>query len=100
MKSELFNQYASAIAELSGIDKSDIFLKTKRREVSDCRHLLYYMCKKSMINISYIRKYMKDNGYETESYPVSYGIKSVKNKVDKDPHYSSIVSKIESQVNF
>lgn len=100
MKSELFNQYAIAISEISGVETSDLFSKTKERSVTDARHLLYYMCSNRMMKLSHIRKHMKDNGYETGFFPISYGIKAVKKKLESDPDYVSIVNIIEKSINF
>lgn len=35
MKSDIFNQYASTIADMSGIDKEDLFSKNKTRTISE-----------------------------------------------------------------
>ena len=98
MKSDIFNQYAETIADMSGIDKADLFSKNKTRTISEARHLLYYMCNKRMIAVSYIKKYMEDNGYVVGFYPIIYGIKMAKKRVDKDPDYVSLVSKIDRSI--
>jgi hypothetical protein len=100
MKSDIFNQYADAIADRSGISVEALFSKNKTRVVSEARHMLYYMCNKRMIPVSYIKKYMEDHGYKTGFYPISYGIKMVKKKIDSDPDYSSLISSIDSGIYF
>lgn len=100
MKSDLFNQYVAAVCDLSGIEPTALFSKNKTRIISDARHLLYYMCSKRMMPVSYIKRYMKDNGYDTEGFVVSYGIKSVQKKIEKDPDYTSIVESIEKNIHF
>ena len=44
MKKKVFNYYADNIAELFGLNKKDIFTKTKSRDVVDARYMLYYLC--------------------------------------------------------
>ena len=99
MKSDLFNKYAAAISDISGIRTSDIFSKNKARAVADARNLLYYMCKKRMMTPAYIRKYMSDKGYDTGFFPIAYGIKSVEKKLDSDPDYNSIVELVDKKVH-
>ena len=98
MKSEIFNQYASTISDMSGIDKDKLFSKNKTRTISEARHLLYYLCNNRMIAVSYIKKYMEDNGYKVGFYPIIYGIKMAKQRVEKDPDYASLLSKINKRV--
>mgnify|MGYP001159164649 CR=1 FL=1 len=98
MKSDIFNQYAETIADMSGIDKADLFSKNKTRTISEARHLLYYLCNKRMIAVSYIKKYMEDNGYKVGFFPITYGIKTAKQRVEKDPDYLSLISKIDRSI--
>lgn len=98
MKSDIFNQYAEIISDMSGINKDDLFSKNKTRTISEARHLLYYLCNKRMIAVSYIKKYMEDNGYKIGFFPITYGIKTAKQRVEKDPDYASLISKIDSSI--
>jgi len=98
MKSDIFNQYAEIIADMSGINKDDLFSKNKTRTISEARHLLYYLCNKRMIAVSYIKKYMEDNGYKVGFFPITYGIKTAKQRVEKDPDCASLISKIDSSI--
>jgi chromosomal replication initiation ATPase DnaA len=83
---------------MSGINKDDLFSKNKTRTISEARHLLYYLCNKRMIAVSYIKKYMEDNGYKIGFFPITYGIKTAKQRVEKDPDYASLISKIDSSI--
>ena len=98
MKSDIFNQYASTIADMSGINKDDLFSKNKTRMIAEARHLLYYLCNRRMIAVSFIKKYMEDNGYTVGFYPITYGIKMAKQRVEKDPDYASLISKIDKRI--
>jgi hypothetical protein len=38
MKKQIFNQYAQKIADLFGVDKQELFVKSKKRDLVDARH--------------------------------------------------------------
>lgn len=95
MKNEIFNDYVERIVGLYKIPKEDIFSKNKRMDVVDARHLLYYLCSKRKIQISYIQRYMKMNGYVIGHSSVIHGIKSVETKVNEDSDYKQIINKIK-----
>jgi chromosomal replication initiation ATPase DnaA len=95
MKNEIFNDYVERIVGLYKIPKEEIFSKNKRMDVVDARHLLYYLCSKRKIQISYIQRYMKMNGYVIGHSSVIHGIKSVEVKVNEDPDYKQIINKIK-----
>lgn len=100
MKSDLFNQYVTAISDMSGVHPADLFSKNKTRAISDARHILYYVCNKRNMPASYIRKYMSDNGYDIGFHPIAYGIKCVEKKIELDPDYRSIIESVEKSVHF
>ena len=99
MKQELFNQYAEAIAENCGVDKEDIFSKTKKREVVDARQMLYYLCSKRPMRATFIQDCMADNGYYVGHSVVLHGIRSMKRKLDIDQDYASMLNRIEQCVS-
>lgn len=98
MKSDVFNQYVDRVSELYNIKKKDLFSKSKKREFVDARHLIYYLCSKRPIQISYIQKYMDDNGYKIQHSSVIHGINSIQNKVNEDKDYQTIIKDIEKAV--
>ncbi len=64
MKERIFNLYAKRVGELYNLSPEELFKKSKTRECVDARHLLYYLCSKRPMRITYIQKYMKENGME------------------------------------
>jgi chromosomal replication initiation ATPase DnaA len=98
MKQDVFNQYVDRVSDLFSVSREELFSKSKRRELSDARHLLYYLCAKRPIQISYIQKYMKECGYQIQHSSIIHGIKSIEEKVDKDKDYLSIVKDINKAV--
>lgn len=98
MKSDVFNQYVDRVSDLYNIKKKDLFSKSKKREFVDARHLIYYLCSKRPIQISYIQKYMEENGYKVGHSSVIHGINSIQNKVNEDRDYQTIIKDIDKAV--
>lgn len=99
MKHEIFNSYANIIAKRFDIAKDDLFKRTKRRDLVDARHLLFYLCAKRPMRVKSIQDYMEQNGYKINHSSVIYGIDAVAEKVKSDKDYVSIVRSIENSVN-
>ena len=98
MKVDIFNQYVERITELFGVSKEKLFSKTKERELVDARYLLYYLCFKRPMGLSYIQKYMAENGYEIKHSTIIYGISTVEKRVKEDSDYMQIVKDIQKAV--
>ena len=98
MKNDIFNQYVDRVTDLFGITKEDLFVKSKKTEFVDARHLIYYLCSKRPMKPSYIQKYMKDNGLIVHHASLYNGIKNVENRLKEDNDYVSIVKDIENSV--
>lgn len=98
MKNDIFNQYVDRVTDLFGITKEDLFVKSKRRDFVDARHLIYYLCAKRPMKLSYIQKYMKENGLIVHHASLYHGIENVENRLKEDNDYVSIVKDIENSV--
>jgi len=98
MKREVFDQYVKRICELFRIDAKELFEKSKKRDVVDARHLLYYLCDRRPMSKSYIIKFMLENGYTIHHSSVIRGISSVENRMGEDADYVSIVKDLERAV--
>jgi chromosomal replication initiation ATPase DnaA len=98
MKHDVFNQYVDRVADLFELDKSEIFSKSKKREFVDARHLIYYLCAKRPMQLTYIQKYMNENGYVIQHSSIIHGIASVKEKIKLDKDYASVVKEVDRAV--
>jgi chromosomal replication initiation ATPase DnaA len=96
MKHILFYKFVSCITDVLKISEDSLFSKSKRRDIVDARHLLYYLCSRRMIRVVYIQKYMKENGYSVPHSSVIHGIKVVSDKIKSDPDYKEIINQIET----
>lgn len=99
MKQEIFDAYVSAITKRFNIESSDeLFVKTKRRDIVDARHILYYMCSVRPMRIRYIQQYMLDRGYDIAHSSIIYGIAQVNKLVKDDADYSNLIEELNLDV--
>ena len=63
MKHDVFNQYVERVSDLFGVSRDEMFSKSKKRECVDARHLVYYLCNKRPMQITYIQN-IKEPKYE------------------------------------
>ena len=96
MKTKIFNVYVDKVCYIFGIEKEMLFTKTKRRDVVDARHLLYYLCHVRPMRLVYIQEYMAENGYVIPHSSIHHGISQVKSKLESDVDY---IETIESVLN-
>lgn len=99
MKHEIFNQYVERVTNLFDINKEDFFSKSKKRELVDARHLVYYLCAKRPMQITYIQKYMGEGGYIIEHSSIIHGISATEKKIVKDEDYVSVIKEIDRTVS-
>lgn len=99
MKSRIFNQYVEEVCRRFDIDTELLFTKTKRREVVDARHMLYYLCHKRPMRVSYIQEKMSEMGYDIAHSSIIHGIDVFRKKARKDSDYSTILKKIKNEVH-
>jgi chromosomal replication initiation ATPase DnaA len=99
MKKQIFNQYAQKIADLFGVDKQELFVKSKKRDIVDARHLLYYLCFHRPMQLVSIQNFMEDNGYHINHPSVIHGVKIVSQRISEDADYTFIIKSIEKSVN-
>jgi chromosomal replication initiation ATPase DnaA len=94
MKQDIFNGYVDGILQTFKITRDELFSKNKSRNLVEARQVLYHMCSERPMSIKMIQDYMMDNGYEINHSSVIYGIKSIKDKMDKDEDYNTVIDRI------
>ena len=75
MKKDIFDSYAKAIASQFHLTLDQMFEKTKKRDVVDARQMLYYLCMERPIRISYIQKFMEEQGHPIYHSTIIHGYK-------------------------
>ena len=96
MKERIFNLYAKRVGELYNLSPEELFKKSKTRECVDARHLLYYLCSKRPMRITYIQKYMKENGYTINHSSIIHGINVMKEKISEDEDYIEVINSFDN----
>ena len=97
MKKDIFIAYARAIAEQFHLTLDQMFDKTKKRECVDARQILYYLCMERPIRISYIQRFMEEQGHSVSHSTIIHGYKQAKKLIDNDKDYQSILEYAEKQ---
>lgn len=90
MKKGIFEDYVKKVLTLFAISKEDLFAKSKRRDLVDARHLLYYLCYHRPMQIRYIQNYMAENGYKVGHSSIIHGINQVSEKANEDKDYETV----------
>lgn len=98
MKQEIFDRYVERICKRFKITPEQLFTKTKKTDIVDARHLLYYLCFNRPMKLITIQNYMEDNGYTINHSSVVYGITSIQTKSEEDRDYKKIIKEIEQSI--
>ena len=96
MKKKIFMQYADAVAEQFHLSLDQMFEKSKRRECVDARQMLYYLCMERPIRISYIQRFLEDNGYSVAHSTIIHGYKKAKEMIESDKDFKDVVNMIQN----
>ena len=101
MKKDIFDAYADAIAEKFHLTLGEMYTKTRKREVVEARQMLYFLAKERPMRISYIKRFMEENGCPVEHSTIMHGYNKVKAFVDSDPDYKHVIDIIskENKIN-
>tara|TARA_R110002012_G_scaffold279242_1_gene467184 strand:+ start:2103 stop:2417 length:315 start_codon:yes stop_codon:yes gene_type:complete len=100
MKKDIFNAYAEAIADQFHVTLGEMFTKTRQREMVQARQMLYFLAKERPMRLSYIKRFMEENGLPVDYATITYGYKKAKNYVDNDPDYKFVVDTIANNHKF
>ncbi len=86
MQRKVFNIYVGMVLNSFNIEREDLFTKTKRKEIAEARHMLYWMCfADGDFKVGVIVRMMRENGYDVGHSSVIYGI-NVMNSTDDKYH--------------
>ena len=76
-----FNQNVSSIMEKMGVTKSELFKVSRKQTIVEARQLLFYKCKEDGMSITYIQKYLQDNGFDVGHSTIIHGINKINSLV-------------------
>ena len=94
MKGNIFEAYANAVAKQFHLELDEMFNKDKRRDLVDARQMLYYLCMERPIRISYIQRFMEENGHSVTHSTIIHGYKKAKELIDSDTDFKELISDI------
>ena len=94
MKKEIFDAYALAVAKQFHLTLDQMMEKTRRRDCVDARQMLYYLCMERPIRISYIQRFMEENGHSVTHSTIIHGYKKAKELIDSDTDFKELISDI------
>jgi chromosomal replication initiation ATPase DnaA len=95
MKKDIFDGYAIAIAKQFHLTLDQMFDKTKRREIVDARQMLYYLCMERPIRISYIQRFMEEQGHVVAHSTIIHGYKKAKQLIESDKDFEDVVTLLQ-----
>jgi chromosomal replication initiation ATPase DnaA len=98
MKRNYFIRYAEEVMSVFNITKDELFAKNKKRNISEARQLLYYLCYNRPMRITDIKYHLSEFGYVTEHPSIIYGIKMISYRADGDNDYFKLIKKIQECV--
>ena len=98
MKHEIFNQYVAKIAKLYRVEESELFVRSRKQEMVDARHMLFYLCVSRPIPAYSIKTYMAERGLSIQQSAITNGIRKIEKNISEDADYAQIISDIERSV--
>ena len=98
IRQKIFDGYTEKVCKLFDIGKEQLFQKCKKREVVDARHMLYFLCAKRGMRLTYIQKHMKRMGYDISHSSIHHGIAVTLKMYEADRDYSSIIDEIDVEL--
>ena len=98
MKKSVFDYFVKEVCKQFLITEEDLMTKSKRRDIVDARHLLYYLCFHRPMQIRYIQEYMGGYGYEVGHSTIIHGIDVVSDKFEADEDYQKSITEINNGV--
>ena len=97
MKKEIFTMYAELVAEKFHLTLDEMFIKSKTRHVVDSRQILFYLCVRRPIRITYIQKFLKDNGLDLSHSTIIHGYKHAQKMIAEDKDWEYLVDQIQEE---
>ncbi len=94
IKQDQFNKNVSSILEKMGVEKRELFKHSRKQHLVDARQILFYKCKEDGMKITYIHKYLKDNGFEVEHSTIIYGINKIKRLIKEDKDLKNFINNV------
>jgi len=96
MKRDVFNEYVEVVTIKYHITRDELFSKSKKSDIVDARQTLYYLCYHRPMQVNFINRCMRDNGYDTAHTTILRGIVAMDEKIKSDTDYANMINKIQN----
>jgi chromosomal replication initiation ATPase DnaA len=99
MKKKIFLEYLDAVCSVYGITKEDVLSNNKKKELSEARQCLYYLCRMRPMRVTDIQKYISEvSDYVPSHVPILRGVNRVKQLLEEDRDVAIILERIKNKV--
>lgn len=92
---EAFDMYLNAVSNEMGVSEKSILSKTKNRDATAARHMLWKLCKERPMTLAKIKELMNKKGFKTSHTTILYGIRSMDKKFNSDKSYRVIFKSLK-----
>jgi chromosomal replication initiation ATPase DnaA len=99
MKKKIFQEYLDAVCSVYDISRADVLSNNKKKELSEARHCLYYLCRMRPMRVTDIQKYISEvSEYVPSHVPIIRGVNRVKQLLEEDRDVAVILERIKNKV--
>ena len=96
MKKELVERIIDRVCDANLITRDDLFSRTRKREVSESRHLIFLLLLRRGIKNAQIKRIFSNYGHETHHTSILYGARSIESILTYDTNYRKLFAEIEN----
>lgn len=98
MRSEIFNSIVSEVCIANSITEEELFSHSRRRDISESRHLIFFLLQRSGMRGSQIKRMFEQRGHKMHHTSIVYGIRSIEFILTYDKSYRKLLNKIENEI--
>jgi chromosomal replication initiation ATPase DnaA len=99
MKKDIFDQYVTKVCEAFSIDdETTLFKTTRKQNIVDARHMLFYLCVTRPIPMYNLVDYMAERGLPLQHSAIMNGLRKAEKMKHKDKDYAQVLLNISSAV--
>lgn len=99
MKKKIFQEYLDAVCSVYGLSKEDVLSNNKKKEFTEARQCLYYLCRMRPMRVTDIQKYISEvSEYVPSHVPIIRGVDRIKNLLEEDRDVAVILERIKNKV--
>jgi len=99
MKKKIFLDYLDAVCSVYGVAKEDVLSNNKKKEFTEARQCLYYLCRMRPMRITDIQKYIGEvSEYVPNHVPIIRGVNRIKQLLEEDRDVAVILDRIKNKV--